>query len=115
MTEDNLDEIKTDPVQKQIVGDLAQFVANQLDLKEMVVKGFLWRSLREWQITHGITHKQTEDGFGSSPIERKKQMAEILGLLEKQVIKVIKSEKASYVDKTMKMALERYEEKYANR
>ncbi len=115
MSEDNLDEIKTDPIQKEIVGDLAKFIAETLDLKEMVVKGFLWRSLREWQVSHGITHEQTEDGFGSSPSERLKQMTEILDLLEKQVIKVIKSEKAPHIDKTMKMALQRYEEKYANR
>ncbi|NHJ02670.1 MAG: hypothetical protein EAX86_11070 [Candidatus Heimdallarchaeota archaeon] len=115
LSDDNLEEIKTDPIQKEIIGELAKLISQKLNLREMVVKGFLWRGLREWQISHGITHQQTEDGLRSSPRKRMEQMTEILELFEKQVVKILSSEKSNELDHTLKSALQMYEEKYANR
>ena len=85
MSKSPLGKIKVDPVQKKIIEEFADIISETTGLTVLVVKGFLWKSLRQWQQSHGITITDTETGSGSSPKERILQATEILALCKSKI------------------------------
>ena len=93
MTENQFKKIMTDEIQRKIINDFAIIISEEITLKKMVIKGFLWRALREWQNRHEVTILDTEKGGGSTPKERIQQASEILqiclndmkGLVENEI------------------------------
>ncbi|PWI48052.1 hypothetical protein CEE45_08480 [Candidatus Heimdallarchaeota archaeon B3_Heim] len=61
-----LEKIEVDSEQKKIIEDFADIISGETGLTVLVVKRFLWKSLREWQKVHGMTHSDTEKDATSS-------------------------------------------------
>ncbi|MFX0123103.1 MAG: hypothetical protein ACFFAE_05655 [Candidatus Hodarchaeota archaeon] len=114
MSEDQYRKIITDEIQRQIIDDFAAIISEEISVKQMVVKGFLWRALREWQKQHEITILETERGDGSTPEERIKQASEILNICLSDM-KVLVEDEFQALETGIKRALEHYIIHYSER
>ncbi|MHA2388383.1 MAG: hypothetical protein ACXACW_06640 [Candidatus Hodarchaeales archaeon] len=85
MSKSPLEKIKVDQVQKKIIEDFADIISEETGLTVLVIKGFLWKTLRQWQKTHGMTITDTEKGSGSSPNERIQQATDILNICKSKI------------------------------
>ncbi len=110
----SLEKIDVDKVQRQIIGDFADIISKETNLSKMVIKGFLWKSLRKWQEIHGMTHSDTEKDTTISPEERIQQTTEIFELFKPQVISSAEVDEKD-LEFAIKKSLRHYEQKYANR
>ena len=106
--------LELDEIQKKIIDEFADIVSQEIPLSKTIIKGFLWRSIRQWQKNHGMTILETEQGSGSTIEERKLQATQIFDIFKKQV------EKSTKVDHTdleagIAKALDSYMATYAKR
>jgi len=115
MTNNELERIQANPVQKEIISHFAKIISSQISVPEIAVKGFLWKALRDWQLENGMTIAETEIGHGSSRSERIKQADDILQLLNKMLTKVIKKEESASLTLALDECLTYYIENYADR
>jgi len=109
-----LEKIDVDNVQRRIIGDFADIISKETSLSKMVIKGFLWKSLRKWQETHGMTHSDTEKDTSISPEERIRQTEQIFELFKPQVISSAAIDEKD-LEFAIKKSLHHYEQEYANR
>ncbi len=108
-----LERIDVDKIQRQIIGEFAEIIAQETELSRMVIKGFLWKALRKWQKIHGMTHSDTEKDE-ISPAERIQQTKEIFDIFRPTVISSTKVEE-KFLASGIKKALQHYEQYFANR
>ncbi len=85
MSNNEFERIFIDETQKEIAENLALFLSEKTSIKKMVIKGFLWRALREWQKEHKMTILDTETGLGSTSDERIKQATDIFSKCKNQM------------------------------
>ncbi len=109
-----LTKIKLDNVQRKIIYDFADILTQEVNLSKTVIKGFLWKSLREWQNLHGMSIIDTERGSGSSPEERVKQAKQILNIFKDHINEFSDVDSKS-VESGISKALRHYLFHYANR
>jgi hypothetical protein len=109
-----LQKIELDSTQKQIINDFADIFHEQSDLSLTMLKGFLWKSLREWQSKNKMTIEETEKGSGSSPTERIQQAKEILGIF-KDHLKESTNIDNHAIELSLRKAIRHYTFTYANR
>ena len=114
MSKSPLEKIEVDSVQKKIIKDFADIISGETGLTVLVVKGFLWKSLRQWQKAHGITITETEKGSGSSPSERIEQATEILAICESKIESSTDVNKEA-LETGIKKSIRLYGTQYANR
>lgn len=109
-----LQKIEIDSVQRNIIKDFGDIISKEINLSVTVVKGFLWKALREWQNVHGISVLDTEKNSGSSPKERVKQAKQILSIFRNYFL-----ESAEIDDKQLDFGISKsirhYLGHYANR
>ncbi len=116
----NLDKIKTDQKQKELIHGMATVLSENIHNREgenitiPVIKGFLWRALRNWQQKYGLTVEDTESGEGSSPSERVNQARQILALFKTEVLSV-RGVDLQTVDIGIFETMKFYEKNYAHR
>jgi len=89
MSSDEFEQVKTDDIQKQITNMLAELISSKITLNKMVIKGFLWKAMREWQVSHNSTVMNTEDGDSSSPRARITQITEMLHIFKSKIREVL--------------------------
>ena len=109
-----LTKIKLDNIQRRIIYDFAEILAQEINLSKTVIKGFLWKSLREWQNVHGMSIIDTERGSGSSPEERVKQAKQILNIFKDNINESTDVDSKA-VESGISKALRHYLFHYANR
>ena len=109
-----LQKIELDSTQKQIINDFAEIFNEQTNLSQTMLKGFLWKSLREWQSKNDMTIEETEKGSGSSPAERIQQAKEILEIFSDYLLKST-SVDTQDIELSSKKAIRHYTFNYANR
>ncbi len=114
MSKSPLEKIKVDSIQKKIIEEFADIIADETDLTVLVVKGFLWKSLRQWQKEHGLTITDTETGTGSSPKDRIQQATEILAICNTKIETGTDTEKEALAQ-GIKKSIKHYTTHYANR
>ena len=109
-----LQKIEIDSVQRKIINDFGDIISKEINLSVTVVKGFLWKALREWQSVHGMSVIDTEKGSGSSPNERVNQAKQILSIFRTHFL-----ESAGIDDKLLDLGISKsirhYLSHYANR
>lgn len=116
----NLDKIKADQTQKEVIQGMATVLSKNIlnregeNISVPVIKGFLWRALRNWQKKYGITVEDTETGEGSSPSERINQARQILALFKTEVLSV-RGIDTQTVDIGIFETMKFYEKNYARR
>lgn len=54
MKEEDLEELALESGQWQIVHHVCRIMARELELDEAPVRGFFWKSLRDWQLDRGL-------------------------------------------------------------
>ena len=109
-----LEKIDVDKVQRQIIGDFADIIAEETNISQMVIKGFLWKALRIWQKTHGMTHSDTEKESSITPAERIQQTKDIFEIFKPKITESTEI-KIDALESGIKKSLRHYEQKYANR
>lgn len=117
MSKNEFERIFTDETQKEIADDLASLISERTSMKKMVIKGFLWRAMREWQKEHKMTIMETETGLGSTSEERIKQSTEILSKCKAQMRHLVEDDPNALkmLDKSFDDALKYYIERYSKR
>jgi hypothetical protein len=113
MTENQFKKIMTDEIQRKIIDDFAIIISEEITLKKRVIKGFLWRALREWQNRHEITIRDTEKG-GSTPKERIQQASEILQICLNDM-KCLVEDEIQALESSINKALKYYIKNYSER
>ncbi len=109
-----LQKIEIDSVQRKIINDFGDIISKEINYSVTVVKGFLWKALREWQSAHGMSVIDTEKGSGSSPNERVKQAKQILSIFKTHFLE--SSEKDDkLLDRGISKSIRHYLFHYANR
>ena len=114
MTENQYKKIITDEIQRKIIDDFATIISEEISVKKMVIKGFLWRALREWQKRHKITILDTEKTSRSTPEERIKQASEILDICMNEMRELVEDETQA-LETGINKALTHYITKYSER
>ena len=117
MSENQFERILTDETQKEIVEDLVSIISEKTSIRRMVIKGFLWRAMREWQKEHKMTILDTETGSGSTTQERIKQTTEILGKCKDKMRHLVEDDPNAFetLESSFKDALNHYIEHYSKR
>jgi hypothetical protein len=77
--------IELDNIQNKIIDGFADILSQEIDLPKSIIKGFYWKSIREWQEIHEKTLAETEQGEGSSFEERKEQAIQISDIFKNKV------------------------------
>ena len=106
--------IEIDKIQGKIIYEFADILSQEIGLSKTIIKGFLWKSIRQWQEIHGMTLVETEQGSGSSVEERREQATQIFDIFKSQV------EKSTRVDHVnlevgITKAIDNYMATYAKR
>lgn len=114
MTENQFKKIMTDEIQRKIIDDFAIIISEEITLKKMVIKGFLWRALREWQNQNEITILDTEKEEGSTPEERIHQASEILQICLNDMKNIVENE-IQALETGVNNALKHYITNYSER
>lgn len=114
MAQDEIEKIEVDTIQRKIISDFAEIYSQQTNLSNTMLKGFLWKSLREWQNKHGLTVVDTEKGSGSSPAERVQQAKQILEILHTHLLESTDADKI-VLELAMRRSIRHYLSHYANR
>ncbi|MHA1976576.1 MAG: hypothetical protein ACW98F_15935 [Candidatus Hodarchaeales archaeon] len=114
MSKSPLEKIQVDSVQKKIIEEFADIIVDSTDLTVLVIKGFLWKSLRQWQKEHGVTISDTETGSGSSSSERIQQATEILALCQSKLESMTNVDKKG-LETGIQKAIQHYKTEYSNR
>ncbi len=114
MSKSPLEKIQVDSVQKKIIEEFADIVSEETGIAVIIIKGFLWKSLRKWQKDHGLTITETEKGSGSSPAERITQAREILDISKSKIQSGTDVDKTA-LSKGIDKALQHYKTHYAKR
>lgn len=78
--------LELDRLQSKIIDEFADIVTQEIDLSKTIIKGFYWKSIREWQKIHNRTLAETEQGSGSTFKERKEQAIQISDIFEGKVL-----------------------------
>ena len=106
--------LELDEIQKKIIEEFADIVSQEIPLSKTIIKGFLWRSIRQWQKNHGMTILETEQGSGSTFEERKTQATQIFDIFKDQVKKSTKVDHAD-LEVGIAKAIDSYMATYAKR
>ena len=114
MSSYQLQRIEIDNIQRKIINDFGEIITKEIDLPLTVVKGFLWKALRDWQANHGMTIIDTERGSGSSPNERIRQAKQILATF-KTLLTESTDLDAKIIDRGISKSIRHYLFHYANR
>ncbi|MHA1966459.1 MAG: hypothetical protein ACW964_01530 [Candidatus Hodarchaeales archaeon] len=114
MSSNQLHKIQMDNIQRKIINDFGDIISKETELSITVVKGFLWKALREWQTIHGISIIDTEKGSGSSPGDRIRQAKEILNIF-KTLLTESTDIDTKLLDRGISKSIRHYLSNYANR
>ena len=114
MVKTPFEKIDMNKVQRQIIEDFSEIYFLRNDISKMAIKGFLWKSLREWQKAHGMTHSDTEKDATSSSTDRIQQTKEIFAIFKPQVTSSTDINHRT-LDVGIRKSLCHYELQYANR
>ncbi len=99
--------------QKDIIIEFGKLMKKFIPLSERAIKGFIWRSLKEWQLNFKRDFSEISKLDPENRIEAVVQIIEIFGARLKKVL--IKKEQEPLLEQVMQNALKRYEDNYANR
>ncbi|MFX1382294.1 MAG: hypothetical protein ACFFBP_07585 [Promethearchaeota archaeon] len=101
------------PEQKAIVSSLGKMISHALSIEERAIRGFIWRSIKDWQIDHS---KDLSSIANMSPENRIQALLQIINVLEKTLMRVlISKEHEPLLEEAMKQVIVAYKQHYANR
>ena len=115
MSSDEFQQVKTNDIQKQITNMLAELISSKISLKKIAIKGFLWKAMREWQVSHNSTVMDTEDENSSSTSIRIAQITEMLNIFKSKISEVLSENERINLDEAIKECIKQYSKKYAHR
>lgn len=93
--------------------DLSATIADSLGMEKMKVRGFFWRSIKEWQAQQGISIGSVAD---KSPLERRRRGAEIAEIFSEKMLALIEGEERRQLFRdTLVRVLAQYETDYSER
>ncbi|MFX1382293.1 MAG: hypothetical protein ACFFBP_07580 [Promethearchaeota archaeon] len=99
--------------QKYIIIAIGKLISKFLPIPERAIRGFIWRTIREWQLTE---KKDLSELSNLAPSNRINEVVKIIKLFETQIKRVLMDEQQGpLLEETMKKVLEVYIEKFANR
>ena len=109
--EENLNLIFLTPDQRIIANDIAKEMAGMIPFSDFVIRGFLWRAIREWQIAH---KKSIASASRMNRTEQLQIGIEILNyakpLLSRASYIPDRKLKKQFIDEIMRVTSEYYEE-----
>ena len=102
----DLNKIQITPYQRQMVVDIAKVIHEFIPISELALRGFVLRSVKEFQLKYKITPKEIAD---RSPLERKEAMKIGFSILEEQLARVLRNQSdRSILKEAMNKAFEYY-------
>ncbi|MFX1376077.1 MAG: hypothetical protein ACFFA0_09715 [Promethearchaeota archaeon] len=109
----NFQSLHLTPEQKKIVGSLVHVISQKINIREMALKGFLWRVLRDFQEKRRMS---LDESMTLTPTERIQGLIEIFMMLKKELTKIlINEEEEPKLEKALMEALELYKSQFVNR
>jgi len=99
--------------QKDIIIEFGKLMKKFIPLSDRAIMGFIWRSLKEWQLNFKRDLSELSKLDPGNRIEAVVQIIDIFGIRLKKVL--INKEQEPILEQAMQNALERYKENYANR
>ncbi|MFW9988509.1 MAG: hypothetical protein ACFFC3_07625 [Candidatus Odinarchaeota archaeon] len=109
----NFQTLHLTPEQKKIVSPLVHVISQRINIREMALKGFLWRVLRDFQEKRGM---RLDRSMTLTPTERIQGLVQIFMMLKNELTKILIDEQEEpKLEKALMEALELYKSKFVNR
>ncbi len=101
------------PGQRQIVEGIGAVITKYLDIRPMAIRGFIWFSIREWQMKN---KRKIEELQNSTPEDRIQSVGYMFGLLKEKLIRILvnKADK-EIIENAVDNAFQFYKTNFANR
>ena len=110
---DDFSQVKISREQRQMFNVIASLMSDKLNVNELALKGFIWKSLREVQIEFKTT---AEELAHKSPEERVKVMKKGFERLGDHLMRVLRNkEKQEYIRQVLNDGFAYYIQKYSQR
>lgn len=114
--EDELEKLQLTPVQRKMIDEKTQIIADKLDMKLLSIRGFYTMALIEWQKNTSrsvATGELTEDVSSNA---RKGSAVEIFDIFKKKIHRVVRVKgKENELEEALSAAMDYYLMNYASR
>ena len=90
-----------------------KLISHFLPIPERAIRGFMWRTIREWQLTYKMDLGELSNLGSDDRVNAVLKIMEIFGVQIKRVL--INKEQEPVLEDAMQQALNMYNEKFANR
>ena len=102
-------QLQMDPVQKQILIETADILAESVGMNTIAMRGFVWMTVRDWQTIH---KKPFSEIRNLPPEERLTQVLELAKLVTKRLSKSLKNVEDQFaLTDALTVAIENYKKK----
>ena len=96
--------------QKRIVGPVAEEISNQTQISDRAVKGFIWRTVREWQMKNQLDISEAQNFTAQQRLDL---FEEIFGSVKESLARILLDDsQMPLLDKAMNNAVSLYKNKY---
>ena len=99
--------------QKNIIVAIGKLISQYIPLPEKAIRGFIWRTIREWQVTYKKDIGELSTMSSDDRVNAVLQIIEIFETTMKRIL--IDKEQEPALEEAMKKTLDMYNEKFANR
>ena len=99
--------------QKYIIVAIGKLITKYIPLPERSIRGFIWRTIREWQLKYKKDLSELGSMSSADRINAVVQIMEIFETMLKRIL--INKEQEPVLKEAMQQALAIYKEKFANR
>ncbi|MCY3413951.1 MAG: hypothetical protein INQ03_20075 [Candidatus Heimdallarchaeota archaeon] len=106
--EDKFNQIKAEPQQLEMMAEIASIISKDVGIDVIVVKGFLWKGIKLWQVDN---KKFLVELNQMTKSDRMDAMEQILIYAQDRMTFAIKTEESSLVNAAIKKALNFYKRK----
>ena len=101
------------PGQRQIVEGIGAVITKYLDIRPMAIRGFIWFSIREWQMKN---KRKIEELQSSTPEDRIESVGFMFDLLKQKLIRILVSRSdKEVIENAVDNAFQFYRSNFANR
>jgi len=110
--DDAFTELDLASIQIEIVDAMAGIIADRIRLPERVVRGFIWKCMRDWQQEHGKRLVEISEVPAPTRFENFRKVADCF---RRHVLQVLPDSRHPDLDLALEVCADEYRRKYEDR